>query len=149
MRFIIKFIASAAFLGYFPYIPGTAGTLMGIPIAIAFARMPSFLHFITLIGFFFASAWFSSLAEKIFKKKDAKEIVIDEVMGYLITMAYLPIYWPYIIGGFFLFRFFDIVKPYPAKFFDQKVKGGIGVVADDVVAGLYANLIMQIIKLIF
>ena len=76
---------------------------------------------------------------------DRQEIVIDEVAGFLITMAMIPLTWQTWVAGFLLFRFFDAVKPWPISVLDKKVKGGLGVVVDDVAAGLAANLILQVL----
>ena len=83
--------------------------------------------------------------ENKMQKHDSKEIVIDEVVGYLITMTWLPLTWQSAVLGFILFRFFDILKPPPIRQLDQKVKGGVGVMIDDVAAGVIANIIMQLI----
>ncbi|HEY6008260.1 MAG TPA: phosphatidylglycerophosphatase A, partial [Geobacteraceae bacterium] len=73
------------------------------------------------------------------------KIVIDEVMGYLITMAGVPLSWQAVVAGFFLFRFFDIVKIEPARWCDQRLKNGYGVVLDDVVAGIYAAIALRLL----
>jgi len=85
----------------------------------------------------------------IFRKKDDPRIVIDEVMGFLITMLWLPKTILFIILGFFLFRFFDILKPFPIRQWERKLKGGIGVVLDDVMAAIYANIILHLISSLF
>lgn len=83
--------------------------------------------------------------ENYFDTHDDKHVVIDEVVGFLITMTWLPVTWQSFVGGFLLFRLFDIWKPVPIRNIDQKIKGGLGVVADDVVAGIVANIILQMI----
>ncbi len=95
--------------------------------------------------FFFLASWVSGAAEREFGEKDSGKIVIDEVMGFLITMAGAPAHWRSIVIGFLLFRFFDIVKVPPARYFDQQVKNGYGVVLDDVVAGLYACAALHVV----
>jgi phosphatidylglycerophosphatase A len=74
---------------------------------------------------------------------DRSEIVIDEVVGFLITMVWLPMTWQSLLLGFLLFRFFDILKPFPIGYLDRKVPGGLGVVVDDIAAGIFASLILQ------
>ena len=76
---------------------------------------------------------------------DSKEIVIDEVAGFLITMTWLPMTWQSVVIGFILFRFFDIVKPPPIRQLDKKIQGGVGVMIDDIAAGIISNFILQIL----
>ncbi|RNC71808.1 MAG: phosphatidylglycerophosphatase A [Desulfuromonadales bacterium] len=136
-RFIV--VAATWFgTGLSPVASGTVGTLGAIPLYLALARLPLGLYLATLVPFIFLSAWISSGAERVFGEKDSGKIVIDEVAGYLVTMAGAPAGWRSVVIGFFLFRFFDIVKVPPARYFDRQVKNGWGVVLDDVVAGLYA-----------
>ncbi len=132
--------------GYSPVAPGTLGTLVAIPVYYFLSENPSPLYEITLIGFFFLSVWISENAETFFGKKDDPRIVIDEVMGFLITMLWIPKTSLFIFVGFFLFRFFDILKPFPIRSLERGLKGGWGVVLDDVMAGVYGNIILQIIS---
>jgi phosphatidylglycerophosphatase A len=149
MSYLIKILATGFGVGYSPIAPGTAGTLVAIPIYYFLSDIPSPLYEITLMGFFFLSVWISENAEAFFGKKDDPRIVIDEVMGFLITMLWLPKTILFIILGFFLFRFFDILKPFPMRQWERKIKGGFGVVLDDVMAGIYANIILHLIKFLF
>jgi phosphatidylglycerophosphatase A len=91
------------------------------------------------------ACWAAGEAERIFQEQDSKRIVIDEAVGFLVTMTALPPTWPYLIGGFCLFRCFDILKPPPIRLIERKVKGGYGVVLDDVLAGIYAQISLRII----
>jgi phosphatidylglycerophosphatase A len=86
----------------------------------------------------------SSQAERYWGKKDDRRIVIDEIMGFLVTMLWVPMSIPSVIGGFILFRFFDILKPFPIRHL-ERVKSGFGVVLDDVLAGIYSNIILHFI----
>ncbi len=124
---------------------GTVGTLGAIPLYLVLARLPLWLYLTTLVPFFFLASWVSGAAEREFGEKDSGKIVIDEVIGFLITMAGVSADWRSIVIGFLLFRFFDIVKVPPARYFDQQVKNGYGVVLDDVVAGLYACAALHVI----
>jgi len=133
-------------VGYSPIAPGTLGTLIAVPVFYFLSTMPSPLYEITLVGFFFLSVWISEKAEIFFGKKDDPRIVIDEMMGFLITMLWVPKTALIIIIGFFLFRFFDIVKPPPIRLI-ERTKGGFGVVWDDVVAGVYGNIVLQCVGL--
>ena len=145
MRRFILFLATGFGVGYVPIAPGTLGTLVAIPIYYYLSEIPSPLYEITLVGFFFLSVWISENAERYFGKKDDGRIVIDEIMGFLITMLWIPKTILFIIVGFFLFRFFDILKPFPIRRLEKKLRGGYGVVLDDVLAGIYASIILHVI----
>ena len=131
-------------VGYSPVAPGTLGTLIAIPVYYFLSNIPSPIYEITLIGFFFLSVWISENAEIFFGKKDDQRIVIDEMMGFLITMLWVPKTTRFIVIGFFLFRLFDILKPFPIRRLERGLKGGFGVVLDDVIAGVYANVILHL-----
>jgi phosphatidylglycerophosphatase A len=136
-------------VGYSPVAPGTLGTLIAIPVYYFLSAIPSPIYEITLIGFFFLSVWISENAEIFFGKKDDQRIVIDEMMGFLITMLWVPKVTHFIVIGFFLFRLFDILKPFPIRRLERGLKGGFGVVLDDVVAGVYANIILHLVVRIY
>lgn len=138
MNFFIKLFATWGGSGYSPFASGTAGTLAAIPLYLLLSSLPLHLYLITLAAFFFLACWISGKAEVLFNEQDSGKIVIDEVVGYLVTMTAIPMDWRYIIAGFFLFRFFDIVKLPPASWFDRKLKNGYGVVLDDVAAGVHS-----------
>ena len=142
-------LATGFGVGYSPVAPGTLGTLVAIPIYYFLSDIPSPLYEITLIGFIFLSVWISENAETSFGKKDDQRIVIDEIIGFLITMLWVPKTVPFIIIGFFLFRFFDILKPFPIRRLEKGLKGGYGVVLDDVAAAVYANIILHLIGRIY
>ena len=129
--------------GYCPFAPGTAGTAMGILFFLGFSQFSPLLYLLTLIAFIFLSAWIAEGGENIFGKKDAPPIVIDEIAGFLVAMLWIPFSWLNVGIGFFLFRLFDILKPFPARLIDKKLPGGWGIVLDDIAAGLYANIILQ------
>jgi phosphatidylglycerophosphatase A len=141
-------LATGFGVGYSPIAPGTLGTLIAIPIYFFLSNIPSPLYEITLVGFFFLSVWISENAETFFRKKDDQRIVIDEIVGFLVTMLWVQKTIRFVIIGFFLFRFFDILKPFPIRRLEKKLKGGYGVVLDDVMAGVYANITLQVINLI-
>ena len=142
-RFFFVFLGTGFYSGYCPVAPGTAGTLVGIGLFWCFSKFTLPLYLITILAFIFLSVWIADGAEKIFQKKDAPCIVIDEISGLLITMTLIPWSWPNVGLGFFLFRFFDILKPFPARWVEKKLPGGWGVVLDDIVAGVYANIVLQ------
>lgn len=131
-------------MGYFPLAPGTFGTLLAIPFYYFLSEMSSPLYEITLLGFFFLAVWISEKAGSLFGKKDDPRIVIDEIMGFFVTMLWIPKTTLWVIIGFFLFRFFDILKPPPIRLL-ERVRGGYGVVLDDVLAGVYGSIILHLI----
>jgi len=149
MNHFFLFLATGFGVGYSPVAPGTLGTLIAIPVYYFLSEIPSPLYEITLIGFFFLSVWVSENAERLFGKKDDQRIVIDEIIGFLITMLWVPKTIRFVMIGFFLFRFFDILKPFPIRHVEKRFKGGFGVVLDDVAAGVYANIVLQIISYYF
>jgi phosphatidylglycerophosphatase A len=141
----IKWLASGCYSGYFPLAPGTAGTMLGIPVYFLFSFFPPAIYLLSSAAAFFLGWWASERAEVIFARRDSPKIVIDEIVGYLITMALLPRTLTMVIGGFLFFRIFDIIKPFPAGLIESRVSGGLAVVLDDAVAGIYANLLLQAI----
>ncbi len=145
MRRFVILMATWGGRGFSPFAPGTAGTLAAIPFYLVMTRLPLPLYLATLVPFFFLASWVAGRAEEIFGEKDSGKIVIDEVLGYLVTMAGVPLSWQGVVAGFFLFRFFDIVKIEPARFCDRRLKNGYGVVLDDVVAGIYACLSLHLL----
>ncbi|MBS3921236.1 MAG: phosphatidylglycerophosphatase A [Deltaproteobacteria bacterium] len=144
MNYFTTILATGFGVGYSPIAPGTLGTLLAIPIYYFLSEMSSPLYELTLITFFFLSCWISGQAQQYFGKKDDQRIVIDEMMGFFITMLWVTKTPLFILVGFFLFRFFDIFKPFPIRRF-EKVRGGFGVVLDDVMAGIFANIILHVL----
>ena len=145
MNHFILLLATGFGVGYSPIAPGTLGTIVAILIYYFLSEISPPLYEITLIGFFFLSVWVSGNAEIFFGKRDDQRIVIDEIVGFLITMLWVPKTIRFVIIGFFLFRFFDILKPFPIRRLEKGFKGGFGVVLDDVVAGVYANIVLRLI----
>ncbi|HET7825279.1 MAG TPA: phosphatidylglycerophosphatase A [Anaeromyxobacter sp.] len=123
--------------GYAPFAPGTFGTLGAIPLYAALSRLPSFAYVAFTIAFSGLAIHAAERAGKYWGIADASPIVIDEVAGYLVTMAFAPFSWPAMAAGFVLFRIFDVLKPWPASALDR-VKNGFGVVLDDLAAGAWA-----------
>jgi phosphatidylglycerophosphatase A len=140
---LAKIISTFFFAGYFPFAPGTFASL--ITLAIIWFLIPSFFYILLPIsaGLFFISVWSATYGEEFFGK-DGRPIVIDEVTGMVISLVFVPAGIASYLGAFFLFRFFDIIKPPPARGM-EKLKGGWGVTLDDVVAGIYANLSLHLI----
>jgi phosphatidylglycerophosphatase A len=144
VRHFILFLSTNAGLGCFPVASGTVGTLAGIPAFYLFAFLPTALYLATWFGLLFLSFWVAGQAGKIYGVADDGRIVIDELVGYLVTVAFLPFSWTNALLGFLFFRLFDITKVPPAHWFDRRLKNGFGVVLDDVVAGIYGALALRL-----
>lgn len=143
MQKLTLLIASNGGLGYAPFAPGTVGTLAGIPVYYLTAHWPVWLYMPTMTALLFLSFWAADNAGQIYGVADDRRIVIDELIGYLVTVAFLPWSWTGALLGFFWFRLFDILKPPPADWFDKNLKHGVGVVLDDFAAGIYAALALR------
>lgn len=146
MRRLIIVLASGFGTGYAPVASGTFGTLVGIPLFFAFAPLADaqpVLAILVYIAAVAAACWIAGQAESAFDEHDSGKIVIDEIVGFLATALFLPATWTTVIAAFFVFRILDIIKPYPASAIDARMPGGSGVVLDDVVSGLYGNLVLR------
>jgi len=133
-------VATAAGVGYAPVAPGTFGTAVAVPIAWTVSSLPQWGYLALCAGVTLIAVWAAGRANRVFGEHDAGRIVIDEVAGFLCTMA--PVDrgdWLLLAVGFVLFRVADIGKPPPARWIDRKLEGGAGVVLDDVVAGVWAG----------
>jgi phosphatidylglycerophosphatase A len=137
---IITFLATGTYTGYIPVMPGTFGTLWGVPLAFLSSKMGAMSQAALTIGVFFASIYIAGEECGRRGEKDPSSIVIDEVAGYLTAFFLLPFTAFNAILVFILFRFFDILKPYPIGLVDRRVGGGTGVVLDDILAGAYAGI---------
>jgi phosphatidylglycerophosphatase A len=144
-----KIAATGLGAGYSPWAPGTMGSLVAIPLVLLLLPMPTTTYLATIITFAFLSCWVADNAQNVFKQHDSPRIVIDEVAGMLFTFVGQEMHWLTIATGFVLFRALDIWKPWPCRRIDQRVKGGLGVVLDDVVAGIYANAILWVLGYYF
>jgi len=144
MRRLTLLLASNGGLGYAPFAPGTVGTLAGIPAFWVLARLPGPLWALTWTALLFVAFWAADAAGHFYGVVDDGRIVIDELVGYLATVAFLPFSWRAAVLGFFWFRIFDIVKLPPASWFDRTWKNGFGVVLDDVAAGVYAAVALRL-----
>jgi phosphatidylglycerophosphatase A len=137
-------LSSGLGLGYIPVAPGTFGTLWGVLLFYLARRLPFPWFLSGTVLFFLFAVWVAHGAEKKLGGHDSQIIVIDEVAGYLVTVLGLSFSWPIAIAGFLLFRCFDIVKPFPVRWADRRVSGGLGVVLDDILAGVYANILLRL-----
>lgn len=144
---IVELLATGLYLGKIKFAPGTFGTLLGIPLAWLFLTyLDGPLFLVGIAALFAVSAVSAHLHERYTKTHDPGEIVIDEVVGYVVAMMGMPITWQAFVFAFVVFRFFDIVKPPPIRQLDRAVKGGFGTTLDDFVAGLCANVVLYFVS---
>lgn len=140
---LISLLATVFGAGLSPKMPGTVGTLAAVPIWYLFFLTGPYGYMVLTFFLVIAAIFICDYYERDLPTHDRPEIVIDEVAGFLITMTWLPFTLKYLVLGFILFRVLDIWKPQPIRYLNDKVKGGFGVVIDDVAAGLIANVILQ------
>ncbi len=141
MTLLAVAVATALGVGYLPVAPGTFGSAAGLMI---WALLPAsaLAQSVAILIVFVAGWWSAGVAEKHWRRTDPRQIVIDEVMGMLVTLFLNPVGWRGASAAFLLFRLADVVKPYPANRL-ERLPGGLGVMADDAMAGVYANLALR------
>ncbi len=141
---VANFFALGFGLGLAPKAPGTFGTLAGLPLLLV---MPSTFgsYLLVVLVLFAFGVWCCDVCTRYLGVHDHGAIVWDEVVGYLITMVALPVTWPWMLAGFVVFRFFDIIKPWPISWLDRRVHGGLGIMVDDVLAGIFAAVTLQVV----
>jgi phosphatidylglycerophosphatase A len=138
-------LATVAGLGFVPATPGTFGTLAGPPVFWYLSRFSPAVYLFLTAALFLVGVAVSDRAERILGRPDDPRVVIDEVVGYLVTMTAMPpTAWTMLLG-FMLFRVFDIAKPWPCRALDRRVHGGLGIMIDDVMAGVYAWAVLRLI----
>jgi len=140
---VVKLIATGLGSGYSPFAPGTAGTLVAIPLFLALSPLSWPLYLASVSALTLLAVYASGEAERIFDRKDSPRIVIDEIVGFLWSLFLVGPTAGRIAAAFFLFRIFDILKPPPARWCQDRLPGGWGVVMDDVAAGIWANAVLQ------
>jgi phosphatidylglycerophosphatase A len=134
--------------GCAPKAPGTFGTLAAIPFYLLIESLPVVYYLLICLFAFGLGVWFCGHASKVLGVHDHGGIVWDEFVGYWVAMFMAPSGWEWVVVGFVLFRLFDIWKPWPIKLVDQNVHGGFGIMIDDILAGVYAGLVLQAIVLL-
>jgi phosphatidylglycerophosphatase A len=141
---LIKFLASGAGLGYSPLASGTFGTLWGIPLYYWLSRYPPEVQGGAIVLLILAAVFIAHRAAEIWGQKDPSRVVADEIVGYLAAVCWIPWTWFSVLGGFLLFRLMDIFKPFPIRKIDREMPGGWGIVLDDVLAGVYTNILLRL-----
>lgn len=139
----IGLLASGFCTGLVPIAPGTAGTLLGVGLYFLLRELPVETYIVTIALLFGLGIWLTQHAAQRLAAHDHPAIVWDEIVGYLVTMAAAPRHFGWAVFGFVLFRLFDIVKPWPIRSIDRHVGGGVGIMLDDLVAGVYAWILLQ------
>ena len=141
---LLMFIATGAGSGYLPKAPGTWGTLVGLLLWWPLAGLSLTAYLATVAVLFIVGVACAGAAEKILDRGDPGVVVIDEIVGVLIALAAVPLHPAAALAGFALFRLFDIAKPFPVGWVDRHLHGGLGIMLDDVAAGLYALLVLHL-----
>ena len=132
----VVFLALGLGSGLSPIAPGTAGTLLTVPLVYFLQQQSLLIYLLATLFVLFTGSWICGYAAQKLQVHDHSSIVYDEVAGFLITMIMVPAGWYWMISGFVLFRFFDAIKPWPISWFDKNIDGGFGIMLDDVIAGL-------------
>jgi phosphatidylglycerophosphatase A len=146
MTRLAVFIATFVYTGLFPFAPGTVGSLAGLLVYGLIVRLGGGVAFesVAIVALFGLGVWAAAVAERHFGDVDPGPVVIDEVVGMLITLFLVPVSLTGAVMGLLLFRVFDIFKPFPAGRL-ERLHGGFGVMSDDAMAGIYANLVMRVL----
>lgn len=140
---IVLFIAQGAYSGRVPKAPGTAGTVVGVLLFLFVKDLSPLGYGAVCVGVAVLGTWAAGYADSLLGTKDSPTIVIDEIAGFLAALFLVPFTWGGVVAGFALFRFFDILKPWPLKKL-QDIPGGPGVMLDDIGAAVYTNVLLQI-----
>ena len=142
----VLLLATGFNIGNIPFAPGTFGSIPGLVLCFALAELALPLAVACLVLFVAMAVGIAAKAEKLLKQKDPGCVVIDEIAGMAVTLVGLPFNLTTAVIGFIIFRILDISKPFPIRALDKKVSGGVGIVIDDVAAGLLANLLLRMVN---
>ena len=149
MTRLAVFIATVGYCGYFPIAPGTVGSAAGLVVyLLVWWTQSPVVEGLLIVAVYAIGIWAGTEAERYFGGIDPGPVVIDEVLGMLITLAFMPVGLWTAIAGFVLFRIFDVIKPFPAGRF-ERLHGGLGVMSDDAMAAVYANLSLRLTVYLF
>jgi phosphatidylglycerophosphatase A len=143
MRRFAVLVCSFGYVGFFPIAPGTAGSAAGLIVYLALRRLGvTYLELPLVVALFALGVWLGAETEKVLGSIDPGPVVIDEAMGMLLTLALIPVNWIGMTLGFLAFRALDVIKPFPAQRL-ERLPGGLGMMADDAMAAVYANLLLH------
>jgi phosphatidylglycerophosphatase A len=141
------FLAFGLGSGLSRFAPGTFGTLLAIALYLPLSQLPAWLYAGCVLGAFAFGIWLCQSVSDDLGVHDHGGIVWDEFVGYWITMFLVPVSWVWVLAGFALFRLLDIWKPWPIRWIDRHVQGGLGIMLDDVVAGAAACIVLHLIRM--
>jgi phosphatidylglycerophosphatase A len=144
MHTLIILIATGLYSGYLPKAPGTWGSLVGLLLFLLLQKLNLPVYLAVIAGLFIVGSFAAGETEKILDNRDPGIVVIDEIVGILVAFIAIPVTPLTLALGFLLFRFFDIVKPFPIRFVDQRFHGGLGIMLDDVFAGIYTLVALHV-----
>ena len=139
------FLATGCYIGNIPFAPGTFGSVLGLPLCFYLSKIDFSIAVLLTLILILCVIWIANEAEKILGTEDPGCIVIDEIAGIILTLFGLPFNITSVAAGFLIFRVLDIWKPHPIRLLENKFTGGIGIVLDDVVAGILSNLILRVL----
>ena len=143
-----RWVAFGLGSGLLPVAPGTFGTLLAIPLVLLLSFLDAWLYAIVCVVFVGLAIMVADRVEQQLGQEDPGVIVIDEVVGFMVAMAFLPVKLWVVVVAFVIFRLLDILKPPPVDWIEQRFKGGVAIVADDVVAGLLTNAVVHLLVLL-
>ncbi len=149
LRNPVHFLSLGFGSGLFPVAPGTAGTIVAIPVYFLLAGLDIYGYLGVTLLMFGVGVYLCGETSYALGVEDHPAIVWDEIVGYLITMIAVPVKLEWIVAGFLLFRLFDILKPWPIRVLDRSIKGGMGIMLDDVLAGIFAALVLHFLLIPF
>jgi len=146
LRTLPGFLAFGFGSGLSRFAPGTIGTVTAVPFALLLKSLPEFVFWLLLAGLFFLGVRICEISSQALGQHDPGGIVWDEMVAYWMTVAFIPVSWPWWLAAFLLFRFFDILKPWPIRQVERRFGGGLGIMLDDIVAALYVMAILGILS---
>jgi phosphatidylglycerophosphatase A len=144
---LVIFLATGLALGNLPFAPGSFGSLLGLGVCYVWVGMGLLPMVLAVLFSILSAVWIAGRAERLLGRKDDRRIVIDEVAGMMVALVGLPADPANFAAGFILFRALDVLKPFPARLAEARMTGGWGIVMDDVIAGIYCNVCLRIIRL--
>jgi phosphatidylglycerophosphatase A len=143
------FLAFGFGSGLSPFAPGTMGTVVAIPFAVAMTFLPQIGFWLVLLLMFLVGIELCNRVSRKLGVHDHGGIVWDEIVGYCLSIAFVPLQWQWFLAAFVIFRFFDIYKPWPIRQLDRKVSGGLGIMIDDVVAGIFTIVVLAAVQILW
>ena len=140
------FLAFGFGAGLSRFAPGTVGTAVAAPFAWGLKLLPQPAFWVVLLAAFLVGVWLCGRSSEQLGRHDPGGIVWDEMVGYWLTVAFLPLHWAWFLAAFVLFRIFDILKPWPIRWIERRLGGGLGIMADDILAAVYAMALLFLVQ---